>query len=205
MSRTIYPILAKCLLPKEVTENPSEAASNGSFRYEQIFGFLSEKAGWNPLFPNVPVDDCVCISDDQLTLCVLPDGKAGYLYIPFQDYFAEEDEKHECFLIDAYGNDREFVLTGFTLNGDEAKIQYAAQEDLRAIYNGRGQYIPGVTETATFPSMQKPGVKEKVCKGVTNSEREYLLESADSCLGQGFNYERLVFEKVVPVPADLFD
>ena len=53
--------------------------------------------------------------------------------------------------------------------------------------------------------MQKPGEKEKVCKDVTNSEREYLLESADSCLGQGFNYERLVFEKVVPVPADLFD
>ena len=212
MAGTIFPILARCPLTGAdlFALTQSERCNSEDpklYDGKKVFDILTREYGWEPVYPGNTFPDSVCINHSVhqdgkrlLDERILPDGSKGYVWDYAWDWNADQRTEGEYLLVHAqeYGEET-YILTGFTRSGGKALLQYASQEDLNTLYRYSQTYVPGVMETASIDEE-----KSDFHKAVPPDEKEYIRNAYASCRSQGFEFDALVFSRVVPVHVENF-
>lgn len=212
MAGTIFPILAQCPLAGAelfaLTQSERCNSENPNlYDGKKVFDILTREYGWKPVYPGDTFPDSVCISHNihqdgkrLLDERILPDGSKGYVWNYAWDWYADPRTEGRYILVHAQEDEEKtYILTGFTCSGGKALLQYASQEDLYTIYKYGEAYVPGIMETATIDEK-----KSDFHKAVLPDEKEYIQSAYASCRSQGFEFDTLVFSRVVPVHVENF-
>ena len=166
--------------------------------WQEVFDAIAREGGWKPVPERKNGIYLSPYEMANLHRVTLPDGSTGYLHVDAGCSDRGEALYRGAYLVDMRKEDKDYVITGFSIRDGEVSVRYSEAADRNPILQNDPAYVHG---TACLEYRGDDGNLDRV----SEHEKAFLRAVID---GVRKNYQarirKTLFTRDVAVPATAF-